>query len=72
MAIIAPIYSPDNSVYRYPDQIVNPSESQKDYFISPTSKNFIFKASNGVVTYINMDFLSLDNSYFNNTAFITI
>ena len=71
MAIIEPIYSSDNSEYRYPDQDTRPAESQKDYFISPVSKNFIFKASNGVVTYVNMDFLSLDNSFFNNTAFIT-
>lgn len=72
MAVIQPIYSPDNSEYRYPDQDTRPSESQKDYFISPVSKEFIFKGSNGVVTYVNMDFLSLDNSYFNNTAFITL
>ena len=71
MEIIQPKYSSNNTNYRYPDQITTPVESKKDYFISPLNKNFLFKNSNGETT-VNIDFLSLNNAYFNNRIFITI
>jgi len=72
MALILPTYGPDFINYRIPDQITSPTISSKDYFYTADNKDFIFKQSNGVVSYINIDFLGLDNSYFNNRIFTTV
>jgi hypothetical protein len=72
MAIILPTISPDYLSYRIPDNNINPTISSKDYFYTPTNKDFIFKASNGTVTYVNIDFWAFDNSFFNNKIFTTL
>jgi hypothetical protein len=73
-SIILPTYG-NNLLYRIPDYSVNPTIPglEKDYFVSPINKNFIFKNSSGVVTYVNIDFWGLDNSYLvGNNKFTTI
>lgn len=71
MAKIIPTYSPEYIGYRIPDEITSPTISKADYFITPTNKNFIFKNETGEVVYVNIDFLSLDNLYWNNIIFTT-
>lgn len=69
MAKIIPIYSPENYGHRIPDQITNPNISKADYFFTPTAKNFYFKNKSGEVTQIKIDFLKVDNLFWNNTVF---
>jgi hypothetical protein len=71
MALILPTYSPNYVDFKIPDQITNPELSSKDYFYSPDNKDFVFKDGE-VNTTVNIDFWSLDCSYFNNKFFTTI
>lgn len=72
MAIILPTYGPDFLNYRYPDQSVSPLISNKDYFYTADNKNFVYKNESGVVTNVNIDFLSIDNLYFNNRIYTKV
>jgi hypothetical protein len=72
MSKILPTYGPDFINYRYPDNITSPTISNNDYFYTANNKNFIYKNETGVVTYVNIDFWSLDNLYFNNRIFTTV
>lgn len=72
MAKILPKYSKDNIDYRLPDQEVNPSISNKDFFISPVSKDFFFKAKNSEAVTVTVDFLGLDHLYWNKIIYTKV
>lgn len=72
MATIIPTYGSEYVPYRIPDQITNPTISNTDYFITADNKNFVFKNKSEEVLYVNIDFLSLDNLYFNKKLFTTV
>ena len=64
MAIITPTYTPNTIKFRIPDNDINPSISQKDYFYSATNKNFLIKQLGGTLTSVQFDFYNLDCAFF--------
>lgn len=72
MAKILPTYEPNFINYRYPDNTTTPGVSSKDYFYSVNNKNFYFKNETGIVSSVNIDFLNLDNLYFNKRIFTKV
>ena len=69
MAKIIPIYGPEYFGHRIPDEVTSKIISKADYFITPVAKSFYFKNKSGEVTQVKIDFLSLDNLFWNNTVF---
>lgn len=74
MAVILPQIAQDNLGYRIPDNSYSytPPANTNDYFLTPTQKNFLYKAQGGNLTQVNIDFLSLDNLFKVNNTFKTI
>lgn len=70
--LILPNYSTEFIPYRIPDECLNSTVASKDYLYTANNKDFIFKAVDGTVSYVNIDFFNLDNSYFINNSFRTI
>lgn len=66
---ILPIYPNEVIQYRLWDNISDPElNTTKDYFISASNKEFIFKSKNSEPSYLRLDFWGLDNLYYYNNS----
>jgi len=70
--LILPNYSTELIPYRIPDECLNSTIASNDYLYTANNKDFIFKTADGTISYVNIDFFNLDNSYFINNSFRTI
>ena len=70
MSLIVPKYvNPLNQ--RFPDNMVNPLNSDYNYLYSAVNKTFLFKQPKGDVTTVTIDFLHIDNLYVINNNLTT-